>query len=67
MEVLYTKKFDRQRVEFAFKFTCEHCAHFDEKSSSCLHEFPNEEHRLDYYTASERPHSILFCKDFDLA
>ena len=67
MEVPFTKRFEEQRRRYAFRFTCEDCAHFDPRDGSCLHEFPNEMHRRGYYKEPPRPATILFCKDFDLA
>lgn len=67
MEVSYTDAFERQRVKYSFRFTCDHCAHYDEERRVCLHGFPNEMHVLDLYLADEKPATILFCKDFDLA
>jgi hypothetical protein len=66
MEVTYDNRFEEQRERYRFCFTCEHCAHFDADTDVCLHGFPNEMHRLAYYTATPSPPTILFCKDFDL-
>ena len=67
MEVAYRDSFSTQCKRFAFCFTCEHCAHFDEHEQSCVHGFPNEIHLLKTYQAEPKPRSILFCKEFDLA
>ena len=67
MEVPFSPNFEQQVERFAFHFTCEHCAHFDDRTGNCLHGFPNRMHRLAYYRAIPRPKTILFCKDFDLA
>lgn len=67
MEVDWEPGFDEQRRRFAFRFTCEHCAHFDDETGDCLHGFPNQMHRLRFFDADPRPARILFCKDFDLA
>lgn len=67
MEVPFDDVFDEQRARFAFRFTCEHCAHYDEESDACAHGFPNAMHKLDRYAAKPRPPTIVFCKDFDLA
>ena len=67
MEVVFRPEFDAQRRAYAFRFACEHCAHFDERDGACLHGFPNELHRLARYEGSPRPAVIVFCKDFDLA
>ena len=67
MEVVFRPEFDTQRRAYAFRFACEHCAHFDERDGSCIHGFPNGPHRLAYYARAQRPEVIVFCKDFDLA
>jgi hypothetical protein len=67
MEVVFRPEFDAQRSAYAFRFTCEDCAHFDERDGGCVHGFPNGLHRLARYERSPRPLSIVFCKDFDLA
>ena len=67
MEVAYTAIFEEQRRRYSFCFTCEHCAHYDEVRGDCLHGYPNEMHVLSLYLADEKPATILFCKDFDLA
>ena len=66
MEVPFDSIFDTQRVKYNFRFTCEDCVHFDGHTESCIHEFPNQMHRMHRYTDSPRPKTILFCKDFDL-
>ena len=66
MEVKMSPTFDEQRRRYAFCFTCESCAHFDTDTGQCIHGFPNEMHKLTYYTTSPPPETILFCKDFDL-
>ena len=67
MEVGYKKEFDEQIARFAFRFTCEHCVHFNEPNGDCVNRFPNRVHRLRYYNTAPRPRTIIFCKDFDLA
>ncbi|MDJ0761898.1 MAG: hypothetical protein QNJ97_02825 [Myxococcota bacterium] len=67
MYVIHKERFDVERRLFAFCFTCEHCAHFDDRLLICIHGFPNRQHRLSYYEATPRPPEIVFCKDFDLA
>jgi len=67
MEVRFSPEFDAQRCAFSFRFTCEDCAHFDERDGICVHEFPNHFHRLARYEGEARPEVIVFCKDFDLA
>jgi hypothetical protein len=67
MEVVRGPEFDEERERLSFRFTCEDCAHFDDRRGSCLHGFPNALHRLDRYLREPRPATIVFCKDFDLA
>jgi len=67
MEVRWRPRFEAQRREFSFRFTCEDCAHFDEATGECLHGFPNGLHREGRYAGDPGPATILFCKDFDLA
>ena len=67
MEVTYKVTFEEQTKRFSFRFTCDHCAHFDDKTGACIHGFPNRMHKLAYYRATRKPKTILFCKDFDLA
>lgn len=67
MEVKLDPGFDAQRRAYSFCFTCETCAHFDDRDGACLHGFPNGAHRLARYESEPRPKAIVFCKDFDLA
>ena len=56
--------FREQRARFALRFTCEHCALWDEQRDLCAHGFPTAEHRDRHY---EQPDAeIVFCKDFEL-
>jgi hypothetical protein len=64
MKVPRDTEFDEQRLRFTLRFCCEHCAFFHEPTGRCVHDFPNDEHRLEYY---DRPGEwIVFCKDFEL-
>ena len=67
MEVAFDERFASQAEEYSLRFTCEHCAHFDEASGVCIHGFPNGFHRWSHYFGGDPPPTILFCKDFDLA
>lgn len=52
---------ERLRTEaekYRFRFTCEHCAHFDEARQSCAEGYPNDEH----VDGSLRGDEVLFCK-----
>jgi hypothetical protein len=57
--------FQRDRMRFALRFTCEHCALYDPERDACAHGFPTEEHRTSWYEYSDAP--LVFCKDFELA
>ena len=37
MEVPFDTKFEAERKQYAFCFTCEHCAHFDADTSKHAH------------------------------
>jgi len=67
VEVGYDLRFEAQAREYSFRFTCEHCAHFDERTGRCVHGFPDAPHRSARYEGPDKPRAILFCKDFDLA
>jgi hypothetical protein len=53
-----------QRRRFSLRFTCEHCALFDERAERCGHGFPTDEHREAHYASHDA--LVVFCKDFDL-
>ena len=59
------ERFERERRDFALRFTCEDCVHQDADTGECVHMYPNSEHRLSYYDSPGE--WLLFCKDFDLA
>jgi hypothetical protein len=53
----------QQSERYAFRFTCEHCVHFDEARLSCAFGYPTEPHRaLDLRVLR----SLEFCKAFEL-
>ena len=64
MRIPSDETFEEQRRVYRLRFTCEHCAFFHEPTGSCVHDFPNEEHRQAYYDSAYE--WIVFCKDFDL-
>jgi hypothetical protein len=51
-------------ARFALRYTCEHCAHFDEATRGCAEGYPNAPHVEDRLEASR---AIEFCKSFELA
>jgi hypothetical protein len=58
-----TAEFDAERERFALRFCCEDCGHFDARTASCRHEWPNEQHRGE---AALRLATLDFCKEFEL-
>ncbi len=49
--------------QFALRFACDDCAHFDSPYATCAHGYPTTPHRrarLDEGT------ELIFCKEFDL-
>jgi hypothetical protein len=62
MRLPWTPEFDVERDQFALRFCCEDCAHFDAAAERCCHEWPNELHRL----GAVRPPMLDFCKEFEL-
>lgn len=64
MKIEQDAKFREQRERFRLRFTCEHCALFDDENAKCAHGYPTTEHReARYQDPSAR---IVFCKHFEL-
>lgn len=53
----------REVAQFALRFTCESCAHFDTDGRACANGYPAEPHRS---TALRPGASLWFCKEFEL-
>jgi hypothetical protein len=66
--------FGAERARYELRFTCEHCTYFHVEQASCMHGYPNAEHRSDRYRAPEgdglapeQDHeALVFCKEFEL-
>jgi hypothetical protein len=58
-------KFREQRERYRLRFTCEHCALFDEIAQTCAHGYPTAPHRDAHYDDESAP--VVFCKHFELA
>ena len=58
--------FVEQRAQYALRFTCEHCSHFQVESERCVHGYPTEVHRAARYEGASAETELVFCKDFDL-
>jgi hypothetical protein len=65
VKIVQDERFRQQRQEFKLRFTCEHCALFDEQRESCAHGYPTTEHREARYTDPDA--QVVFCKHFELA
>ncbi len=57
--------FFEQAEKFHLRFTCEDCAYLELEDGTCIHGYPNDEHRRAAIEAS--PRWIIPCKDFELA
>jgi hypothetical protein len=57
--------FRDERVEYALRFTCEHCSYFAVDGERCTHGYPNAAHRLARYGDAAEG-ELVFCKDFEL-
>jgi hypothetical protein len=63
MQTRVDLRFVSEAERYAFRFTCEACAHFDAVRLSCGEGFPNDAHRsVDLGRAA----SLEFCKSFEL-
>jgi hypothetical protein len=52
-----------EATRFRLRFTCEYCAHFDDRARTCAEGYPNAPHR-DVQLALVS--SLEFCKSFEL-
>jgi hypothetical protein len=64
MKIVQDQRFREQRERFRLRFTCEHCALFDDVKETCAHGFPTTEHRDAHYRDPAAP--LVFCKHFEL-
>ena len=64
MKLAQDEAFRQQRERFRLRFTCEHCALFDEAREECAHGYPTTEHRDAHYRDPDA--RIVFCKHFEL-
>jgi len=58
------ERFREQRSRYRLRFTCEHCALFDDRNETCAHGFPTAEHREAHYEDPQA--ALVFCKHFEL-
>jgi hypothetical protein len=65
MKIVQDERFREQREHFRLRFTCEHCALFDDVKETCAHGYPTTEHRDAHYRDPDAP--LVFCKHFELA
>lgn len=66
MKIAPDDRFRSERARFSLRFTCEHCAAWDEERDACAHGYPTAEHRAVRYER-DRAATIVFCKEFDAA
>ena len=64
MKIEQDERFREQRERFHLRFTCEHCALFDERKEICAHGYPTTEHRDAHYLDPNA--RVVFCKHFEL-
>jgi hypothetical protein len=65
MKIPQDARFREQRERFRLRFTCEHCAQFDDVKETCAHGYPTAAHREAVYDDPDAP--LVFCKHFELA
>ncbi len=60
-----TQSFMDQIHQYQLNFLCEQCAFFNEDTGLCVHGYPNETHRSDYF---KQPIDkvLIFCREFEL-
>lgn len=64
MKIPQDARFREQRERYRLRFTCEHCALFDDRNEVCAHGFPTAEHRDAHY--EDETAKLVFCKHFEL-
>ena len=64
MKLPQDARFREQAEKFRLRFTCEHCALFDERRETCAHGYPTAEHRDAHYADPDA--LLVFCKHFEL-
>ena len=64
MRTLVDARFREEAARYALRFACEDCAHFEARTGSCRHEWPNQSHRREAALAALPV--LDFCKEFEL-
>jgi hypothetical protein len=62
-----TRVDERLRLEatrFELRFSCRHCAYFDEARAECSEGYPNGDHLSSELSRREE---VIFCKSFELS
>jgi len=62
-----TQRFLDESEHYNFKFKCEECMFFNDESGDCVHLYPNEAHRKQYYDQEPLGKILIFCREFELA
>lgn len=63
MKSLVDARLREEGERFRLVFTCDHCAHFEPNSGTCVNGYPNVAHRRKLDAAE----TLEFCKEFELA
>ena len=58
------ESFLEERRIYRLVHTCEHCAHFNPSTLSCVHGYPVDEHVAS--SLERRGAELVFCKEFEL-
>ena len=64
MKSVVDPSFRGEAERFNLRFSCEDCAHYDERSEACSNGYPNAAHRA---PVLETARELEFCKQFELA
>ena len=66
MRLFVDPNYLKQREQFAFKATCEHCVHFSPDDDACSLVFPAEPHREALHASFKDGDTLMFCKTFQV-
>lgn len=58
-------EFRKEWEQFQFRFCCEDCTYLDREQKTCVHGWPDQEHRRAFYQ-DPNCSEIVFCKEFEL-
>lgn len=64
MKTTVDRTLQEEAMKFDLRYTCRHCAHFDEARRACAEGYPNAPHLDDRSLSAD---ALEFCKSFELA